>query len=86
MGSKAEYVRSHMNDPPNSHKCHWIGCPALVPPAMWGCKRHWYMLPKALRDKIWETYVIGQEVTMTPTQAYLDAAQDVEDWIKRTYT
>jgi len=24
-----------------------------VPPKMWGCKKHWFKLPKSLRDKIW---------------------------------
>lgn len=63
------------------HMCHWPGCPTPVPPAMWGCKKHWFMLPKKLRDYIWETYVPGQEITKTPSLAYLDAARQVQTWI-----
>jgi len=34
------------------HTCHWPGCNKEVPPAMWGCKTHWFSLPKRLRDRI----------------------------------
>lgn len=64
-----------------AHMCHWPGCPQDVPPAMWGCKPHWFKLPKMLRDRIWATYVPGQEITKTPSQAYLDAAYAVQLWI-----
>lgn len=63
------------------HHCHWPGCGKQVPPAMWGCKKHWFMLPKRLRDKIWAAYVPGQEVDMSPSKEYLLVAQEVEDWI-----
>jgi transcriptional regulator with XRE-family HTH domain len=68
------------------HHCHWPGCTAQVPPAMWGCKAHWFLLPKELRDRIWQTYVPGQEIDMTPSQAYLDVADDVQAWIKSHIT
>lgn len=64
-----------------NHTCHWPQCGAQVPPAMWGCKRHWYMLPKYLRDRIWHEYRAGQETTLTPSRAYLDVAHEVEAWI-----
>jgi len=76
---KAEYVRSQRQS--RTHTCHWPGCDRQVPPAMWGCKPHWFKLPKRLRDLIWATYEIGQERTMTPSEAYLDAAREVQDWI-----
>ena len=65
-----------------THTCHWPGCTTPVPPAMWGCKPHWFRLPKRLRDRIWLTYRPGQEVDKRPSQAYLEAAKDVQDWIK----
>jgi hypothetical protein len=49
---------------------------------MWGCREHWYALPKHLRDEIWRTYVPGQEITKTPTMGYLTAARHVQEWIK----
>jgi hypothetical protein len=48
---------------------------------MWGCKPHWFRLPKHLRDRIWATYQPGQERTMTPSAAYLEAADAVQKWI-----
>jgi len=67
--------------PAAAHTCHWPGCAAAVPPAMWGCRKHWFTLPKALRDEIWRTYRPGQEITKTPSEAYLHAAHAVQAWI-----
>ena len=64
------------------HTCHWPGCPKAVPPAMWGCKTHWFKLPKRLRDAIWKTYVPGQEITKTPSAAYMRVAYEVRHWIR----
>lgn len=62
------------------HTCHWPGCEARVPPRLWGCKRHWYTLPKTIRDRIWATYRRGQERDKAPSAAYLDAAREARDW------
>jgi len=62
------------------HICHHPGCTTEVPPAQWGCKRHWFRLPKRLRNRIWATYQVGQEITKTPSAAYLAAAKDVQQW------
>jgi hypothetical protein len=66
-----------------SHTCHWPGCSRAVPPKMWGCRQHWFSLPKQLRDRIWANYVPGQEITKTPSVAYIEAARAVQDWITR---
>lgn len=79
MTEKADYVRSQGQT--RSHHCHWPGCERQVPPAMWGCKSHWSKLPGSLRARIWATYEPGQEVTMTPTQRYIDTALAVQKWI-----
>lgn len=50
---------------------------------MWGCKKHWFMLPKHLRDLIWATYRPGQEITKDPSQEYINAAKLVRDWITK---
>lgn len=70
---RAEQVRKH--------HCHWPGCGKLVPPAMWGCREHWFTLPVKLRDLIWETYRPGQETNMTPSREYIEAARKVQAWI-----
>lgn len=49
---------------------------------MWGCKTHWFRLPKFLRDRIWATYVPGQEIRKDPSQDYLDAADAADAWIR----
>lgn len=47
---------------------------------MWGCKGHWFKLPRDLRARIWATYRPGQEITKTPSDAYLAAAKSVQLW------
>lgn len=59
-----------------AHTCHWPGCQRHVPPKMWGCAPHWFTLPKALRDRIWAAYVPGQEISKTPSEAYLAVARE----------
>ena len=63
------------------HLCHYPSCSKEVPPKLWGCKPHWFSLPKYLRDKIWKYYVPGQEVTKTPSKEYIEVAKEVQDWI-----
>jgi hypothetical protein len=79
MTSKADYVRSQGQN--RNHHCHWPGCNRQVPPAMWGCRPHWYQLPTVIRDRIWRTFKPGQEVSQTPSREYLDAARDAQHWI-----
>jgi hypothetical protein len=76
---KARYVKSQGQT--REHGCHWPGCAAQVPPAAWGCKKHWFMLPKELRDKVWAAYRPGQERNLTPSRRYLEVAHEVESWI-----
>ena len=64
-----------------NHHCHWPGCAVEVPPMMWGCKPHWFSLPRHLRDELWRTYRRGQEVTKSPSPEYIAAAKAVQDWI-----
>lgn len=78
--SKIDYVLSQRINQ-TSHHCHWPGCDVPVPPAMWGCKRHWFALPKHLRDRIWATYRPGQEITKTPSPEYVEVAMEVQRWI-----
>lgn len=81
-GDKVGYVTRQRQT--RNHTCHWTGCTKQVPPAMWGCKPHWMRLPRHLRARIWETYEIGQEVSMTPSDDYLDAALAVQVWIEES--
>lgn len=62
------------------HRCHWPTCTRRVPPKLWGCRGHWFLLPKAIREAIWAAYVPGQELSKTPSRAYLDAARKANEW------
>lgn len=65
-----------------AHTCHWPGCGKKVPPAMWGCKPHWFKLPSRIRVRIWQTYKPGQEVSKTPSVEYIAAAKEAQQWIR----
>jgi hypothetical protein len=77
---KAEHVRAASQD--RRHHCHWPGCEKQVPPAMWGCKPHWFKLPQHLRLAVWAAYEPGQEQRLDPSDDYLEVAQEVQDWIR----
>lgn len=49
---------------------------------MWGCKPHWFRLPKFLRDAIWLWYVPGQEFKKNPTKQYVEVARLTQVWIE----
>ena len=78
--NKAEHVRRANQTRP--HTCHWPSCNKQVPPAMWGCKEHWFKIPKRLRDRIWATYKPGQEESLDVSEDYLKAADAVQEWIR----
>lgn len=59
-----------------SHHCHATGCTASVPPVMWGCKKHWFMVPLAIRNRVWAAYRAGQCDDMNPSDDYCRAARD----------
>ena len=84
IGEKADYVRRAPQT--RLHHCHWPGCPAQVPPAKLGCRRHWYRLPPSLRSKIWAAFQPGQEIDGTPSRRYLHVAREVhaliEAWVE----
>lgn len=79
MTTKADYVRSQGQT--RKHHCHWPGCDKQVPPAMLGCRTHWFKLPALIRADIWATYKPGQEINGTPSAAYIEAAKGAQEWI-----
>jgi len=80
---KVAYVKGQGQT--RDHHCHYPGCTKTVPPAMWGCYSHWMRLPRELRDKVWEAYSIGQEVSMSPSREYIKVVNEVEDWIRTNF-
>jgi hypothetical protein len=83
ISKKVKYVKSQGQY--RDHICHWPGCTEEVPPAMWGCTMHWYMLPQYLRLRIWAAYRIGQERTKDISPEYLEVARMTQRWIKENY-
>ncbi len=59
-----------------SHTCHARACNVEVPPSMFMCRRHWYMIPFGLRKRIWAVYVPGQEDSKDPSIDYLKVARE----------
>ena len=62
------------------HLCHWPDCPIEVPPALWGCREHWFALPPVIRSRIWRHYRKGQELDKNPSQEYLAVAAEAQAW------
>jgi hypothetical protein len=36
-----------------SHQCPGPECTAEIPATMLACRRHWYQVPKVIRDAVW---------------------------------
>jgi hypothetical protein len=53
---------------------------------MWGCREHWFKLPKTLRDSIWQEYRPGQEIDKKPSARYIAVAALVRGWIEGKVT
>lgn len=58
------------------HTCHAFKCESWVPPKMFMCKKHWYMVPKALRNLVWRFYEPGQEIRMDLSPEYLETVAE----------
>jgi hypothetical protein len=83
VATKAAHVRSAGQT--RAHTCHWPGCDRQCPPAMWGCRQHWFTLPAEIRSRIWRAYQIGQEQTGRPSHAYVAAAHAAQEWIHANF-
>lgn len=83
MNKKVDYVKSQSQI--RNHTCHWPRCKRQVPPAMWGCRPHWFALPSEIRRCIWACYEPGQEISGNPSREYLKAAREAQKWIEQHY-
>lgn len=59
----------------SAHFCHARNCKTSVRPSLFMCRKHWYMVPKDLRDAIWENYRPGQEITKDPSDEYVTVSR-----------
>jgi hypothetical protein len=84
--SPAEVEAASLNPRPsgperNFHACPWPDCGRTVPNELWGCRPHWYALPKPIRQRIWSSYRRGQENDGKISRQYLDAILEAQRWI-----
>jgi len=63
-----------------NHTCHHPNCNVSVPPKMLACRAHWFQLPLDIRNRVWEVYVPGQEITKTPSPEYLEVIAQVQEY------
>lgn len=64
----------------SKHYCQWPECRENIPPKLWGCTKHWGMLPSGLRKWIWCTY--KPKPNKFPSLSYIRAAIAVRGWIR----
>lgn len=62
--------------------CHATGCQLKVLTSKLFCRSHWFALPKELRDRVWATYVPGQEKTKQPSREYVAAVRAAQDYLR----
>jgi hypothetical protein len=65
------------------HVCHAVGCHVPVARSRLMCIEHWFMVPTAMRKRIWVTFVPGQEVSRKPSREYVEAARDAINYVAR---
>ncbi|HEX9844160.1 MAG TPA: hypothetical protein VGC20_15485 [bacterium] len=62
------------------HTCHAKDCRVRVPRKRLMCRRHWFMVPLALRLDVLAAYRPGQETPgWRPSPDYLQAAREAVD-------
>lgn len=69
----ADHEGKHQLDP-TRHRCHARGCTVKTKPEMLMCRRHWFMVPPAIRRRVWATYRAGQCDDKRPSESWHEAA------------
>lgn len=61
---------------PDLHLCHADNCTTPVPPRIFMCRKHWFMVPMDLRGRLLAEYQPGQEKLgeIWPSDEYLTLA------------
>ena len=69
-----------------THRCHFPGCKEPTPRKRLYCKPHWFMVPAAIRDRVWAAYFklphgpAGN--CLRVSDSWFQAVKDAEDAIK----
>jgi hypothetical protein len=62
-----------MNDAHNNvHTCPGPDCGRIVSNGQLACRRHWYQVPKPLRDRVWAAWRDGEGAL---TREHMDAVE-----------
>jgi len=65
---------------PYGHKCAAEGCEKIVPSDMLMCRKHWFKVPKDIRDRVWASYRGGMDAEYdVAVAAAVDAIRKRED-------
>lgn len=67
-----------MTPSPSTHPCPARSCGVPVTHDKLACRRHWYTVPKDLRDKLWAAYSDRAAHPM----AHLQAVGAVSRWLR----
>lgn len=66
-----------------THFCHIRHCGQPVPPEMFACSYHWFMVPADIRREIWRHYRKGQENDKNPSERWMEAAKKAQAAVER---
>ena len=59
------------------HSCPWPGCEERVPRHLWGCRDHWFALPRDLRQQCSWAWRYGT------VSAHMEALETIDSWLER---
>lgn len=69
--------------PKSTRPCYWNGCTVTVPASMLMCRRHWFALPRSLRNRVWSAYEPGQEENLAAiTDEYRTVLEEVKRFVQ----
>lgn len=57
------------------HECPWPGCTERVPRYHWGCKPHWYRVPRELRESCTWAWRYGTAAD------HMAVLEEIDEWI-----
>jgi len=52
----------------------------IIPTKKWGCRAHWWRLPKVFRDQIIAAYAKAGDVRADPSEEYMKAEDAAREW------
>lgn len=64
-----------------AHRCPSPGCEERVPSGRYACRRHWFTIPKPLRDELWQAF----RTEGIFSEEYIAAAAACKEFLKETH-